>query len=34
MDDNGDEADGFDEALIPYDAQGLYDPVSYTVKII
>jgi hypothetical protein len=29
QDDNGDEADGYDEALIPYDAQGMYDPVSY-----
>lgn len=28
-DDNGDEADGYDEALIPYDAKGSYDPVSY-----
>lgn len=29
QDDNGDEADGYDEALIPYDAKGSYDPVSY-----
>jgi hypothetical protein len=29
QDDNGDEADGYDEALIPYDAKGMYDPVSY-----
>ena len=29
QDDNGDETDGYDEALIPYDAQGMYDPVSY-----
>jgi hypothetical protein len=28
-DDNADEADGYDEALIPYDAKGSYDPVSY-----
>ena len=28
-DDNGDEADGYDEALIPYDAKANYDPVSY-----
>jgi hypothetical protein len=28
-DDNGDESDGYDEALIPYDAAGSYDPVSY-----
>ena len=29
QDDNGDETDGYDEALIPYDAKGMYDPVSY-----
>ena len=29
-DDNGDEADGYDEALIPYDAKAAYDPVMYT----
>jgi hypothetical protein len=29
-DDNGDEADGYDEALIAYDAKAIYDPVSYT----
>lgn len=28
-DDNGDEADGYDEALIPYDAGSYYDPVHY-----
>lgn len=28
-DDNGDEADGYDEALIPYDAAAQYDPVTY-----
>ncbi len=28
-DDNGDETDGYDEALIPYDADGKYDPVNY-----
>lgn len=28
-DDNGDEADGYDEALIPYDAKAAYDPVTY-----
>ena len=31
-DDNGDEADGYDEALVPYDAKGKYDPVNYTGK--
>jgi metacaspase-1 len=30
QDDNGDEADGYDEALVPYDAKGKYDPVNYT----
>jgi hypothetical protein len=29
QDDNGDELDGYDEALIPYDAQAKYDPVTY-----
>jgi hypothetical protein len=29
FDDNGDETDGYDEALIPYDAGAYYDPVSY-----
>jgi hypothetical protein len=29
-DDNGDEADGYDEALVPYDAKGKYDAVNYT----
>lgn len=29
QDDNGDELDGYDEALIPYDAAAQYDPVSY-----
>lgn len=29
-DDNGDEADGYDEALIPYDAKAAYDPVTYS----
>ena len=29
MDDNQDEADGYDEALIPYDAFAMYDPVDY-----
>ncbi|MBC7587266.1 MAG: caspase family protein, partial [Chitinophagaceae bacterium] len=28
-DDNGDEADGYDEALICYDAAAAYDPVTY-----
>lgn len=28
-DDNGDEKDGYDEALVPYDADGRYDPVTY-----
>ncbi|MBS1579963.1 MAG: caspase family protein [Bacteroidetes bacterium] len=28
-DDNGDEADGYDEAIIPYDAKANYDPVTY-----
>jgi metacaspase-1 len=28
-DDNNDEMDGYDEALIPYDAAAQYDPVSY-----
>jgi hypothetical protein len=31
-DDNGDEADGYDEALVPYDARGKYDPVNYDGK--
>lgn len=26
---NPDETDGFDEALVPYDARGKYDPVKY-----
>ncbi|HSC54139.1 MAG TPA: caspase family protein [Phnomibacter sp.] len=26
---NPDEADGYDEALVPYDARGKYDPVKY-----
>src|SRR5688572_1567714 len=29
QDDNGDETDGYDEALIPYDAKGMYNNVSY-----
>lgn len=29
-DDNGDELDGYDEALIPYDAASGYNPVSYS----
>jgi len=29
QDDNGDELDGYDEALIPYDASAMYDPVTY-----
>jgi len=29
QDDNGDEADGYDEALVPYDAEAMYDPVTY-----
>jgi hypothetical protein len=29
QDDNGDEADGYDEALVPYDAAGRFDPVTY-----
>jgi len=29
FDDNGDELDGYDEALIPYDAGAYYDPVNY-----
>ena len=29
MDDNGDEEDGLDEALIPYDAQFWYAPGEY-----
>lgn len=29
FDDNNDEIDGYDEALIPYDAAARYDPVSY-----
>jgi metacaspase-1 len=29
FDDNGDETDGYDEALIPYDAGSYYDPVNY-----
>ncbi len=29
FDDNGDETDGYDEALIPYDASAYYDPVNY-----
>ncbi len=29
QDDNGDELDGYDEALIPYDAAAAYDPVTY-----
>ena len=28
-DDNGDEEDGYDEALVAYDAKAAYDPVSY-----
>jgi metacaspase-1 len=28
-DNNGDEGDGYDEALIPYDAGAMYDPVNY-----
>jgi|JI7StandDraft_1071085.scaffolds.fasta_scaffold32342_2 hypothetical protein len=28
-DDNGDELDGYDEALIPYDAAATFDPVTY-----
>jgi metacaspase-1 len=28
-DNNGDEGDGYDEALIPYDADAMYDPVNY-----
>src|SRR5215213_4317569 len=28
-DDNGDESDGYDEAMIPYDAMAMYDPVNY-----
>jgi metacaspase-1 len=28
-DTNGDEGDGYDEALIPYDAGAMYDPVNY-----
>lgn len=28
-DDNGDEADGYDEALVPYNAKATYDPVTY-----
>ncbi len=28
-DDNGDEIDGYDEALVCYDADGRYDPVTY-----
>jgi hypothetical protein len=28
-DDNNDELDGYDEALVPYDADGRYDPVTY-----
>ena len=27
-DDNGDEADGYDEALVPYNARGKFDPVN------
>jgi hypothetical protein len=30
FDDNNDEADGYDEAFIPYDAKANYDPVTYT----
>ncbi|HNN31345.1 MAG TPA: caspase family protein, partial [Chitinophagaceae bacterium] len=30
QDDNGDELDGYDEALIPYDASAMYDPVTYS----
>lgn len=30
FDDNADEADGYDEAFIPYDAKATYDPVNYT----
>ena len=29
QDDNGDELDGYDEALIPYDASAMFDPVTY-----
>lgn len=29
QDDNGDELDGYDEALIPYDAAASFDPVTY-----
>ena len=29
QDDNGDEADGYDEALVPYDAKANFDFVSY-----
>lgn len=29
FDDNKDELDGYDEALIPYDAAAYYDPVTY-----
>lgn len=29
FDDNKDETDGYDEALIPYDAAAQYDPVTY-----
>jgi len=29
FDDNGDETDGYDEALIPYDAGAYFDPVNY-----
>lgn len=29
FDDNNDETDGYDEALIPYDAAAYYDPVTY-----
>ncbi len=29
QDDNGDELDGYDEAIIPYDAAAAFDPVSY-----
>lgn len=28
-DDNGDEVDGYDEALVPYDAKAMYDMVTY-----
>lgn len=29
-DDDGDEADGYDEAWVPYGAHGYYDPTEYT----